>query len=158
MLKQVTIEALGQPDKPRVANLLQLYLHDMTSDLPFPVGEDGRFEYDYLDRFWQFPYLIRVDEEIAGFALVIDNCPITGTTPCFFMAEFFVLRGHRRSGVGAAALDQILRFHKGDWHIGVIERNRGAAAFWKKCLVSIATRQRVIRFDDQDWRLYEFSS
>lgn len=88
------------PDqKPVVANLIQLYLHDMTEFMPFPVEPDGRFAYDFLDRFWRFPYLIMAGNEIAGFALVIDECPLTGRKLCFFMAEFFVLKptgaGHR---------------------------------------------------------------
>lgn len=94
--------------------LMQLYLYDMTDSMPFPVGSDGRFEYGFLDRFWRFPYLIYAGEEIAGFALVIDECPLTGRKPCWFMAEFFVLKAHRRKGTGHAALRAALALHPGD--------------------------------------------
>ena len=105
--------------KPLIANLIQLYLYDMTESLPFPVGSDGRFEYGFLDRFWRFPYLIYSGDEIAGFALVVDECPLTGLAPCFFMAEFFVLKAYRRQGLGRAALGAILLRHPGEWHIAV---------------------------------------
>lgn len=86
----------AHPDqKPAIANLIQLYLHDMTEFMPFPVGDDGLYQYDFLDRFWRHPYFIMADNEIAGFALVVDECPLTGRTPCWFMAEFFVLKAYR---------------------------------------------------------------
>ena len=68
-----------------IENLIQLYLYDMTSFMPFPVGLDGRFEYDFLDRFWRHPYLIMVGDEIAGFALVVDECPLTGRQPFLYL-------------------------------------------------------------------------
>jgi hypothetical protein len=51
----VSVVRAADADKPVVANLIQLYLYDMTGDLPFQIGRDGRFEYDFLDRFWQHP-------------------------------------------------------------------------------------------------------
>jgi predicted acetyltransferase len=75
----VCIEKTEPNDKAVVANLVQLYLYDMTGDLPFPIGRDGKFEYDFLDRFWQHPYLIFRGDELAGFALVINGSPVTDT-------------------------------------------------------------------------------
>lgn len=154
----VSIVGAAVDDKPVVANLLQLYLYDMTADLPFPVGRDGRFEYDYLDRFWQHPYLIFRDDELAGFALVIDTCPVTSAAPCFFMAEFFVLKAYRGQGVGKAAFEDIVRRHYGPWHIGVIDRNEGANAFWSRALAARGATTFSHRFDGETWLIYEFSS
>ena len=147
------------PDqKPLIANLIQLYLYDMTESMPFPVGADGRFEYDFLDRFWRFPYLIYSNDEIAGFALVIDECPLTGRQPCWFMAEFFVLKAYRRHGVGSAALAAITANHLGDWHIGVPLDNQPAQAFWGRALAPYAPESRQITFEDTEWRLNAFSA
>ena len=90
----VTLRRAATNHKPTIANLIQLYLHDMTEFMPFPVGADGRFEYGFLDRFWRHPYFIMQGDEIAGFALVVDECPLTGRAPCWFMAEFFVLKAY----------------------------------------------------------------
>ncbi|WP_379993962.1 GNAT family N-acetyltransferase [Devosia nitrariae] len=154
----VLIVAATAEDKPVVANLIQLYLYDMTAELPFPVGRDGKFEYDYLDRFWQYPYLVLVDDELAGFALVIDSCPVTSAAPCFFMAEFFVLKAYRGQGVGRAAFADILRRHHGRWHIGVIDRNEGANAFWARALADRDAATFNRQFDGENWLVYEFSS
>jgi predicted acetyltransferase len=159
MTRQATrIVSATEDQKPVIANLIQLYLYDMTESMPFPVGPDGRFEYDFLERFWRFPYLTYADNEIAGFALVIDECPLTGRNPCWFMAEFFVLKAYRRGGVGQAALRAALALHPGDWHIAVPHANAPAGAFWNKALTDRSPAQRDIRFDGDDWLLNEFAA
>jgi len=144
--------------KPLIANLIQLYLYDMTESLPFPVGSDGRFEYGFLDRFWRFPYLIYSGDEIAGFALVVDECPLTGLAPCFFMAEFFVLKAYRRQGLGRAALGAILLRHPGEWHIAVPLANIQALNFWGRGLAPYQPGTRDLTVEGDDWRLNAFRS
>jgi len=141
-----------------IENLIQLYLYDMTSFMPFPVGLDGRFEYDFLDRFWRHPYLIMVGDEIAGFALVVDECPLTGRQPCWFMAEFFVLAAYRRRGVARQALGAALARHSGDWHIAVPLANTPALAFWSSVLDTRKPSVRQLNFEGDDWQLQAFST
>lgn len=149
----ITLRSATLGGKPTIANLIQLYLYDMTEFMPFPVGPDGRFEYDYLDRFWRHPYLIMSGDEVAGFALVVDKCPLTGRVPCRFMAEFFVLKAYRNQGVGKTALDLALAAHPGPWHIAVPHANRAAQVFWHRALVD-RSAPRDIHFDGDDWSLY----
>ena len=147
----------ARPDqKPLIANLIQLYLHDMTEFMPFPVGPDGRYAYDFLDRFWRFPYLIMSNDEIAGFALVIDECPLTGRSPCWFMAEFFVLKAYRGKHTGRSAVQLALQAHPGQWHIAVPHANGAAQGFWSKTLEPHRPASRDIHFDGDDWRLRDF--
>ncbi|WP_332701287.1 GNAT family N-acetyltransferase [Devosia sp.] len=153
---EIRLVAATLEQKPVVANLVQLYLYDMTESMPFPVGADGRFEYGFLDRFWCFPYLIYAGDEIAGFALVIDECPLTGRQPCFFMAEFFILKPYRRRGAGQAAVAAALRAHPGDWHIAVPLANAAAMAFWSAALSRHEPRRSAINFDGDDWLLNAF--
>lgn len=148
-----TLVSATRDQQSLIANLIQLYLYDMTESMPFPVGADGRFEYDFLERFWRFPYLIYSADEIAGFALVIDECPLTGRQPCYFMAEFFVLKAYRRRGIGQAALAAIAVRHRGDWHIGVPLANQPAQAFWNRALAGYDPVTRDIAFEGDDWRL-----
>ncbi|ODT80184.1 MAG: hypothetical protein ABS76_17195 [Pelagibacterium sp. SCN 64-44] len=155
-MSPITLRPATPADKPTIANLIQLYLHDMTEFMPFPIGSDGRYEYTFLDRFWRHPYFILSGDEIAGFALVIDECPLTGRSPCWFMAEFFVLKSHRRQGTGKAALDLALAAHPGPWHIAVPHANQAAQVFWPRALGSRAFEPCDIHFDGDDWRLYAF--
>lgn len=143
-------------DRPAIENLIQLYLYDMTDEGVWPIGDDGRYGYDLLDRFWQCPYLLRVDGELAGFALVIDECPLTGDKPRWFMAEFFILRGYRRQGHGSRALADLFARHPGTWHIGVMHSHPKAVAFWDSALSDRATSVRTVHFDNTDWHLHRF--
>jgi predicted acetyltransferase len=145
-------------EKPVIANLIQLYLHDMTEFMPFPVGLDGRFQYDFLDRFWRYPYLIMEDGEIAGFVLVIDECPLTGRTPCWFIAEFFVLKADRGRGLGRSAAREAFGKHKGQWHLASPHANTAAQAFWATVMADRAHVSHNLRFEGDDWRLYDFST
>ena len=144
-------------DRTTIANLIQLYLYDMTDEGVWPIGADGRYEYGFLERFWQHPYLLRVDGELAGFALVIEECPLTGETPCWFMAEFFVLRGYRGRGIGRQAVAELLRRHPGQWHIAVTRSHVRSESFWSRLLddrPGLAARD--LTFEGDEWRLRSF--
>lgn len=153
----ITIMPAQPSDRPIIANLIQLYLYDMTEFMPFPVGADGRFEYDFLDRFWRFPYLIYEGNEIVGFALVIDECPLTGRKPCFFMAEFFILKAYRGRGLGRDALQAILSRHSGEWHIATPLANTAALAFWQRAVAPLNAVTSDIQFEGDAWRLNAFA-
>ena len=154
---QPSVDLAGTSDRAAVERLIQLYLYDMAADHPFAIRDDGTYEYDLLDRFWQHPYLIRVAGELAGFALVIDGCPITGRTPCWFMAEFFVLRTFRRRSVGRGALKALLARHKGGWHIASQTTNTAAGHFWSRS-VGADRAEFAARFDGADWTVRSFVS
>jgi len=145
-------------DRPVIERLLELYLYDMAEIYRFPIGRDGLYAYDRLDAFWQHPYLITSGDDLAGFALVIDHCPITGRSPCWFMAEFFVMRPYRRSGLGRKAAGELIAAHTGPWHIGVIEQNLAAMDFWGRTLAAHAPAVSSLQHDGEAWRLHAFQS
>ncbi len=151
-----SVRTATQADRPVIENLIQLYLHDMTGTQPFPIGLDGKFQYDFLDRFWQHPYLIFSDDDLAGFAFVIDGSPLMENPDRHFMAEFFVLKGYRKKGVGRAAFDEILSRHNGLWQIGVPHKNPGGTAFWAKATQGHAPTKSAHKFDGENWMIYDF--
>ena len=145
-------------DRPVIEQLLELYLYDMAEIYRFPVGTDGRYAYDRLDAFWQRPYLLTSGEDLAGLALVIDSCPITGRAPCWFMAEFFVMRPYRRGGLGLAAARDLIAAHPGPWHIGVIEQNQAALAFWSRALADRGATSTLVQHEGDTWHLHAFNA
>ena len=146
-----------QSDRDVFSNLLQLYLYDMASANYFPISPNGAYDYDFLDRFWEHPYLLYDQETLIGFALVTSRCHITGRSPCWFMGEFFVLRPHRRKGLGEQAVKEILSRHPGQWHLTNLVENAGADAFWSRVLPDDAQEQ-PLKFDGDDWMLRAFVS
>lgn len=157
-MSDVSIRLAGPQDRTVIENLIQLYLYDMADVFQFPVGPDGRFAYDFLDRFWQRPYLILWRGDLAGFVLVIDGSPVTGAEDRQFVAEFFVLRTYRGRGVGAQAFRDVLGANPGRWQIGVMESNAAASAFWLSVTAAFAPETYPHHFDGEDWRIYEFET
>jgi predicted acetyltransferase len=137
---EVIVAAVGQ--KGVLENLFQLYVHDFSEHWAGTndgvIGDDGRFEpYRYLDSYWndenRVPLFIRADGRLAGFAL-LNRHSQTGQDVDRNMAEFFIARKHRRSGVGTAAVHAILARYRGVWEIAVARRNVAAGAFWRRAV------------------------
>jgi hypothetical protein len=90
--------------KPVVANLLELYAHDFSEFHDLQLGADGRFGYRDLPRYWRephrHPFVVRVGGNLAGLVLVKRGSEISGAETVWDMAEFLVVRGYRRRGIG----------------------------------------------------------
>jgi predicted acetyltransferase len=155
---QVSIRHAADADRPVIERLLELYLYDLAEVHSFPIGPDGRYRYERLDEFWHHPYLLFSGDDIAGFALVIERCPITGREPCFFMAEFFVLRPYRRRGFGTEAARKVLAAHRGLWHVAVMATNPPAMSFWQKLAAPFRGEARHLTHEGEAWLLYELES
>jgi predicted acetyltransferase len=154
----VEVRLATAADRPTIERLIQLYLYDMASEHPWPLEPDGRYAYDFLDRFWQHPYLLYSSGELAGFALVIRGCPITGREDCWFMAEFFVLRSYRRHGLGGEAVRELLTQHAGSWHVATLLSNQPALAFWSRALADYGLAVNGVAFDGDNWRVHAFDA
>jgi predicted acetyltransferase len=151
--------------EPVLANLLELYAHDF-SELAGPrLGEDGRFGYPELPLYWRdegrFPFLVWVDGRLAGFALVRKGSRISGDPGVWDVAEFFVARGYRKRGVGAAAAHEIWRRFPGTWEVRVMERNTAARAFWRAAIsafTSSGAEPRITATGEKTWHVFSFVS
>jgi len=120
-----------------VRNLFPLYIHDMSEFVALDVEDDGAYAipaslgsyWEGPDAFERFPFLIRVDQKVAGFALVrkIADNPVT-----YDMGEFFVLRKYRRTGIGRAAARELFDRFAGVWQIRELPANTSAQAFWRR--------------------------
>ena len=155
--QEVHLVAADDAQKPVFQNLIQLYLYDMATQSEFPLDAMGRYEYDCLDRFWEHPYLVKRNGVIVGFCLVISHCPIRERTPCWFIAEFCILRPYQRSGVGRAALNSVLEKHPGDWEISWGTDNEPANGFWRAVLPDLSD-SRSVSFDGADWTSVAFTA
>ena len=142
-MKRVLIAVLPVPSSQRtlLEHLLQLYLHDFSELAPRhtvygEVDADGLFPYPPgLDSYWQepgrVPLLIRADGAIAGFAL-LNRWSALDRLLDRAVAEFFVLRKHRRAGVGTQAAHAAFRRHPGRWEVPVAAYNPAALGFWRR--------------------------
>jgi predicted acetyltransferase len=138
---QIAIEQATPADAALLANLLELYIHDLSEVFPVEPGADGRFGYPKLALYWSEPeqrlaFLIREGTKTVGFALVTRGSPASDEPDVLDVAEFFVLRRHRRQGCGQRAAALLFDRLPGRWIVRVSEGNRGALRFWESIIVA----------------------
>lgn len=145
-MPKVELEPAGAERRATLDALFQLYTHDFSDHWAGTdrgeLGEDGRFpDYPHLDSYWaeprREPFLIRVDGHLAGFVLINDHSH-SGLPLDFSVAEFFVVRKHRRGGVGRAAARAAISDRPGRWELAVARKNVGALAFWRGIAAGLA--------------------
>ena len=136
----MTIDIAAAPDSLAVVrNLFALYAHDMSEFVDVNVGDDGRYVippslasyFEGPEAAQRFPFLLRADGSLAGFALVrqIAAEPVT-----YDMGEFFVLRKFRRSGLGRQVACSLFDRFAGAWEVRELPSNGAAQAFWRRII------------------------
>jgi predicted acetyltransferase len=148
-----------------LANLMELYAYDFSDFHDLALGEDGRFGYESLPRYWtepnRHPFLVRSDGKLAGFALVKRGSEVSGNETVWDMAEFFVLRGYRRRGIGTQIAHQLWTRFTGPWEVRVMQLNAAACQFWASA-ISTFTGEVIypVRVEKgaSCWKLFSFES
>jgi predicted acetyltransferase len=150
---------------PVVTNLLELYAHDFSEFHNLEIGEDGRFGYSSLSLYWsdsdRHPFLIRMDGKLAGLALVRRGSEASGDSAVWDMAEFFVIRGCRRRGIGTRAAHEVWRRFPGMWEVRVMQANVSARDFWAgaiKTFTGEVADPMTIEKAGERWLLFSFES
>lgn len=134
-----------------IKNLYPLYLHDLSAFtaaapnahgvLAGPAVTSFAEQVAFLDPWWQaprslFPFLIRVDELPAGFALVASGEYVEKGLDCA-MQEFFVAHPYRVQRIAERAALQVFARFPGKWEIRILGTNLRAAAFWTRVVQRI---------------------
>jgi predicted acetyltransferase len=118
-------------EQTSLRQLLELYQYDFSEFNRADVGGDGRYGWRNLDALWtapeRHPFLFRVDGHLAGFAIVRTGDPTD-------MAEFFVMRKYRRSGIGIDAARAVFSAFPGAWQTRQQFANTAATAFWRRAI------------------------
>ena len=158
-MSRVELEAISAARRPALDAMFQLYTHDFSEhwagqdrgELP----ESGQFEaYPMLDLYWtaldRSAWFIRADGHLAGFALVNSHSH-SGLPADYDVAEFFVVRKHRRAGVGFEAARRLIVPRPGQWEIAVVRANVGALGFWRRVAASVSPEVDELNLDDARW-------
>jgi predicted acetyltransferase len=150
--------------QPVLANLLELYSHDFSEVIDLQLQPSGRFGYPRLPLYWQeetrHPFLIMVDGQIAGFALLSKGSQVDQDPEVWDMAEFFVVRGYRKRGVGRLAAHEIWRRFPGSWEVRVRTGNESAESFWKAVIDRLPgadLTEEVVQGPGKQWRVFSFT-
>jgi predicted acetyltransferase len=161
--ERIEIVPVAVEQKSTLANLLELYSYDFSEFIDLAIGADGRFGYQDLEPYWtdpnRWPFLIHVDGKLAGFSLVRNVAQGRGTM--WDMAEFFVMRGFRKRGVGMrAAMETFTRF-SGRWQVRVMRTNGPACRFWTRAVHTFAGDTFRLWYEtrqEREWMIFSFNS
>ena len=152
-------------ERPILENLLELYIHDFSEFHSVYLGPDGRFGYPDLPLYWlepeRHPMLVRVDGDLAGFALVRKIAPIGGEKAVWDIAEFFILRGMRRRGIGTELAQAIWSKFPGPWQVRVMQSNQRAQEFWASAIAKhTGAPVKPVSFEKEGerWNVFSFGS
>jgi predicted acetyltransferase len=129
----VTVDLATAEETEVLLNLWQLYMKGLAEFRDSEVQTDGRYRDDRLRTYLAYeehwPFLIRSEGEIVGFALVRKSKPAT-----YVIGEFFIESEFRGKGVGGSAVSEILQKFFGNWEIPFQNENPKAAAFWRSTI------------------------
>lgn len=139
-------------EKQVFLNLMQYYFYDFSEFVPAYVEDSGVYEqYPHIEHYWEkgedhFPYLIRVNERLAGFALVkqLRDTPY----PTFSMVEFFIMKRFRLAGVGKMFAYTLFNRHRGQWEVFQLRANLPAQTFWNKIIAEYTECDYVERVEE----------
>ena len=162
----VTLERATRDMSPLLENLLELYIHDLSEIFAVELGPDGRFGYDKLPLYWTDPvgrhiFLINYGGRVAGFAMATRGSPASQSQTDLDVAEFFVLRAFRRSGVGRQAAFKLWDTIPGRWVVRVVETNETGVNFWSEVVRSYTSGEfgeSNLAGAPDAWRVFTFES
>ena len=164
-LMRIEVLAATTEQEPVLANLLELYAHDFSEFVDLKIGVDGCFGYEQLPLYWResnrFPFLVRAKGDLAGFVLVQQGSQVSGASEIWDVAEFFILRGYRRRGVGLRAAHDVWRMFTGRWEVRVTDSNLAARAFWKYAVSEFTggrAESALTEAAGKSWHVFSFVS
>jgi predicted acetyltransferase len=162
---QIELRPATREDEPLLANLLELYAHDFSEFSELKIGSDGRFGYEQLPLYWKeagrFPFLVIANGSVAGFVLVQQGSRISIAPEIWDIAEFFILRGYRRAGVGLRAAHCVWRSFPGSWQVRVIDKNLVAQTFWQHAVsefTELPAESAIKAVGSKRWRVFSLTS
>ncbi|MBA2649579.1 MAG: GNAT family N-acetyltransferase [Legionella sp.] len=139
-------------DYPTIQNMAGFYVYDRTAFMGWECPESGLFECidfkHYFETSNEEAYLIRVDNEIAGFVL-LDKMALLEPVD-WNMGEFFVLAKFQGKGIAFKVAQQIFNEHPGKWSVAVMPENLKAVKFWRKIITAVSQGKYTEVFKTED--------
>jgi len=163
-MARVELRKARPEDAPVLTNLLELYCYDLSQAFGLQLGADGRYGYPRLPLYWQepdrrFAYLVLADGQLAGFALATRGSPATEDPSHLDVAEFFIVRALRRSGIGERAAHALWDQMPGHWVVRAARRNAPAVDFWRGVIGRYARAAEAEReLHGAHWTVFQFDA
>lgn len=155
---------------PTIQNMARFFVYDMSeysgSEKGWELPEDGLYECIDFKKYWEtdaaFPFLIRYDNELAGF-VIIDKKGSDSSID-FNVAQFFILRKFKNKGIGRYVAQQCFDKFRGSWEVMVMPSNSGAYCFWRSVIKNytaddfIEYTRAITHFKNKIFNIFKFNS
>lgn len=148
---------------PVLRNLFEFYLHDMAEWFRFDQLPSGNYTHDTAP-YWmpgRKVHLLYANDVPIGFGLTQPGAQWSPEQEATDMEEFFVVRRHRRSGIGREFAEHLWRMYPGPWVVRVFQDNRPALPFWRRTVDEFsghACREEVQDVNGRAWSYFHFVS
>lgn len=142
-----------------LAQLQQLYLHDLSEFAGFQPDEDGRFcpSFFVFEDGQQFN-LVMLRGIPAGFVCFKPRLGVDNQKE-FSLIHLFIVRCYRRLGIGEEISRMLFEKYPGAWEVRVLETNEIGTAFMRQVLRRYTFKQfRELSSYDGRHRVFEFQS
>ena len=131
-------------DYPTIQNMARFYVYDRTVYMGWQCPENGLFECidfkHYFENSDEKSFLIRVDNELAGFVLLDKIRLLKNFDNDWNMGEFFILAKFQGKGIAYTVAQKIFKDHPGKWSVAVMPENIKAVKFWRKIISDISNK------------------
>lgn len=141
-----------EKDKNVIYNLMQLYTYELSffedETTTFQMLDSGLYVMNkYVEKYWKddnrHPYILKCNNELAGFALQRINEENMNE-----IAEFFVINKYRKIGAGTFMANKMFELYKGKWEVKTLIKNEGAQKFWRNTIKKLTNnnfKEKYIR-------------
>ncbi|MGQ3887832.1 GNAT family N-acetyltransferase [Legionella sp. CNM-1927-20] len=134
-LDQIQLQPATIDDYPIIQKMASYYAYDLSEYMQWPIEETGVYDIgqDYIRYFKQentYPFLIRYNCELAGFAIIDKE--VSDINNDYNMAQFFIIRKFKGLGLGRQIAFKCFNQFQGRWEVFVMPGNEGAYRFWRK--------------------------
>lgn len=139
-MHNVELHPAQRDELQTIENLMQFYMYDFSEWLPLKFADHGFFSIQLKDGYWRHPatrpFLIHVDNQLAGFVTVDNDTHIAGAE--HNIGYFFLARRFRGQGVAQFVVSALLSRIPGQWQIFHIDANRPAQRFWARLIPQLS--------------------
>ena len=145
-----------EKNKEVIYNLMQLYQYELSfyedDSTTFTMLDSGLYVLKYIEKYWQeenrHPYILKADNELAGFVLQRFNEENMNE-----IAEFFVLNKYRKLGAGKFMANKMFELYKGKWEVRTLLKNERAQKFWRNTIKEFTNNNFEEKYTKNNTRL-----
>ena len=162
-MHQLSITEISSETSQTFDNLFNYYLHDMAQWFKFETNDQGRYVTNRASPLitGEQVYLAHIDNNPAGFAIVGSAKTWTGEASSHDMAEFFVLRRYRQTGVALELAAAVWDRYPGQWLVRVFKGNLSAIPFWNNAVAQYTGgnfKTELRNENSKDWQFFTFNA